>query len=552
LVGSAIKEKKHKNMNEFDLAELINTPKPGDYPYTLFLGAGASCSSGIPTARGMVREWQESIYKSTNKDKYDPNDFDNWVKNKYPEWREKHIIYPGQSDYSLLFSYRYKQPQERQLYIEKKLEPNKPAFGYLYLSSLIEDKRFNRILTTNFDDLVNDALRKFYDIKPIVCAFDSAISGIRVASQKPKIVKLHGDFLYNDIRSIGNKNNYSFRSLQENMEEKIEEMCKGYGLIVVGYGGNDDSIMSALKNILKSPEYLTYGLHWCLLSSESEPPPRLQELKSSHPDTIHFYYISSFDRLMEEMHIACNTKMPKVLTDPHKYNLTQEFYDSVKGGSSSKLSDNMTKHLSIFLKSMNKDERDTENYVVMEAELDWERGANVRKKNHQEAMEYFMDGYEKLSKLKKIERDPKLLINALRRKSGLCIAIAKLNKAGIEIPKSKEGRNILIGNWQEALNNAVEAVNQGITQYQQDEVQWLHQRSLIRTFPYNGCCAYSLLCEWNDYFNSLESLTSIEEEIKEKVYSFVQEIKRLDLDGDHYKKLTRDSDFHYLREKLQF
>lgn len=534
-------------MNELDLAELIKTPTPGDYPYTLFLGAGASFSSGIPTARGMVNDWQRSIYKSITKDEYDQNDFDNWVKNKYPEWREKYTSYPGQSDYSLLFSYRYKQPQERQLYIEQKLEGQKPAFGYLYLSSLIEDKRFNRIITTNFDDLVNDALRKFYDIKPMVCAFDSAISGIRVASQKPKIVKLHGDFLYNDIRSIGNKIHYSFRSLQENMEEKIEEMCKGYGLIVVGYGGNDDSIMSALKNILKSPEYLTYGLHWCLLSSESETPHKLQELKSSHPDTIHFYHISSFDRLMEEMHIACNTKMPKVLIHPSKYNLTKEFYDSVKEGSSLKLSPIMTRHLNIFIRSMN--EIKTEDYSIIEAELNWEQGANVREKNPEKAMEYFVDGYEKLSNLKKIEREPELLIKALRRKAGLCIGIAKLNKAGIEIPKSKEGRNILIGNWQEALKNAVEAVNQGITQYRQDEVQSL-QLTLIRTFPYNGCCAYSLLCEWNDYFNSSESLASIEEEIKEKVFYFLQEIKRMDSDGYHYKKLIQDSDFHYLLKKL--
>lgn len=536
-------------MNEFDLAELINTPKPGDCPYTLFLGAGASVSSGIPSAKAMVRHWQKSIYKSITKGDSDENDFDNWLNTDYSLWREEKAFYPGQTDYSLLFSYRYKQPQERQLYIEKLLEGQKPAFGYLYLSSLIESKYFNRILTTNFDDLLNDSLRRFYDIKPMVCAFDSAISGIRIASQKPKIVKLHGDFLYNDIRSISNKIHYSFRSLQENMEEKIEEMCKGYGLIVVGYSGNDQSVMSAFNNILKSPEYLTYGLHWCLHSSKI--PPKLQELKNSYPDTIHFYQISSFDKLMEEMHIACNTEMPKVLTEPHKYSLTKEFYESVKGGSSLTLTSTMRYYLNDFVnRAVNK--IDTDDYLVMQAELNWELGANYRsQKNFSQAMKYFIEGYELLSKIvgkATLSNSIEISIKALRRQSGLCIGIAKLNKMGIEISKSKKGEKLL-ADWAEALTIALQAVKQGMILSRTIEAQTI-PLPLRRTFPYNGCCAYSLLSQWKEYFVSLDSRSPEEDEVEESVITFVQEIKNMDLEGSHYKKLIQDTDFKYLLTKL--
>ena len=527
-------------MNEIDLAELINTPKPGDCPYTLFLGAGASVSSGIPSAKAMVRNWQRSIYKSITKGESDENDFIRWLQHEYDKWREDQLLYPGQTDYSLLFSYRYKQPQERQLYIEKILEMKKPSFGYLYLGSLVFGKYFNRIITTNFDDLLNDTLRKFYDIKPMVCAFDSAISGIRIASQKPKIVKLHGDFLYSDIRSISRKVNYSFRSLQENMEEKIEEMCKGYGLIVVGYHGNDQSIMSALNNILKSPEYLTYGLHWCLTSDSI--PPKLQELKNSYPDTIHFYCIESFDRLMEQIHLACRTEMPKVLTEPHKYSLTKEFYESVKGGSSAKLTSSMKTYLDIFIRrAVNK--IDTDDYLIMQAELNWELGAEKRSNNNpEEAMNQFFIGYSTLLKItpNSVENS----IKVLRRKSGLCIGIAKLNKAGIVIPQWNDSK-ISLDNWEQALKLALEFVNEGIRLSRTLEAQSI-PLPLRRTFPYNGCCAYSLLSEWNQYFTEINSMTETENLVQEEVIAFIDNIKNLDLENTHLQKLSKDPDFQYL------
>ncbi|WP_159783536.1 SIR2 family protein [Sodalinema gerasimenkoae] len=529
-------------MNEIDLAELINTPKPGDCPYTLFLGAGASVSSGIPSANAMVRNWQRSIYQSITKGESDENDFGRWLEHEYDQWKEAHLLYPGQTDYSLLFSYRYKQPQERQLYIEKLLEMKKPSFGYLYLGSLVAGKYFNRVITTNFDDLLNDTLRKFYDIKPMVCAFDSAISGIRIASQKPKIVKLHGDFLYSDIRSISRKVNYSFRSLQENMEEKIEEMCKGYGLIVVGYNGNDQSIMSALNNILKSPEYLTYGLHWCLTSNSI--PYKLQELKNSYPDTIHFYYIESFDQLMEKIHLACRTDMPKVLTEPHKYSLTKEFYESVRGGSSAKLTSSMKYYLDVFIRrAVNK--INTDDYLIMQAELNWELGAEKRSNNKpEEAMDQFFTGYCTLLKItaNSVENS----IKVLRRKSGLCIGIAKLNKAGIAIPQSQENQeNILLEDWESALKLSLEFVDEGIRISQTIEAQTV-PLPLRRTFPYNGCCAYSLLSEWSQYFTDINSITETENLIQEKVIDFIENIKSLDLEKTHLQKLSRDSDFQYL------
>ena len=41
-------------LNEIALAEKVVRPKSGDCPYTLFLGAGASVSSGIPSVNRII------------------------------------------------------------------------------------------------------------------------------------------------------------------------------------------------------------------------------------------------------------------------------------------------------------------------------------------------------------------------------------------------------------------------------------------------------------------------------------------------------------------
>jgi NAD-dependent SIR2 family protein deacetylase len=299
--------------NEITLAEKVANPLSNDCPYTLFLGAGASVSSGIPSAKMMIRDWQGLLYKEQrNLNRIIDEDFQEWLKHEYPEWRKKKGSQYAESDYSLLFSHFYQQPKERQLYIERELEGKKPAFGYLHLAGLIAANRFNRILTSNFDDLLHDALMKYYDIKPIVCAFDSVVSKIRINSQRPKIIKLHGDFLFDNIRTM----RHELKGLDTNMEGKMYEMCKDAGLIVVGYSGSDEAVMAPIRDMIRKPDYLNMGVHWCIHKPKggddegSELPPKLQDIKYNYEDRVNIYYIESFDRLVKEMFIACNCELP--------------------------------------------------------------------------------------------------------------------------------------------------------------------------------------------------------------------------------------------------
>jgi NAD-dependent SIR2 family protein deacetylase len=512
-------------LNEVALAQKVATPKPGDCPYTIFLGAGASVTAAIPSAQGMVREWQKLLYRSIvgSGRKGADADFDKWVASEYSEWKNQHSKDNPQSDYSFLFGRFYQQPKERQLYLEQLMEGKKPTFGYLYLAGLIAQGRFSRIVTTNFDDLLNDALVKYYGMKPIVCAFDSAVAGIRVASLRPKIIKLHGDFLYDNIRNM----KHELKSLDSNMEEKLYELCKDCGLIVVGYSGGDESVMAPLRDMLRKAEYLNMGLHWCIYRQKDgtvQLPPKLADLKNYHGDRVHIYVIDGFDRLMEEMFIECGSHLPKSLTDPHRNSLPKEFYESVRSGTSQELTSSMRAHLNLIVEKA-RQKIDRSEYEVIQADLKWELGAEARKQeNLVKAKLLFREGYDLINGCLAVDTLPiELLLKTLRRKSGLCLALAKLSK--------QEGTN----DWLCLLAEALEVVDRGITLYKTQAALGVPE-PIKRTFPYNGCCAYSLTGEWK----------SVGKKEKMKVLQLLREIKLMDAEGEHISKLLGDTDFQYL------
>lgn len=132
--------------------------------------------------------------------------------------------------------------------------------GYAYLTKLVGNEYFNTLFTTNFDDLINEAFYQYSNKRPIVCAHDSSISSITVTSKRPKIIKLHGDYLFDDIKSTLRET----ESLEDNMKNKFIEFSKDFGLIVVGYGGEDRSIMDVLSYLLKHEDYYKNGIYWCI------------------------------------------------------------------------------------------------------------------------------------------------------------------------------------------------------------------------------------------------------------------------------------------------
>lgn len=207
--------------------------------------------------------------------------------------------YDPAKEYSSLFEKRYDLQRQRRMFVEAEVGGKTPSIGYAYLTALVSQNYFNTIFTTNFDDLLNEAFYIYSNQRPIVCAHDSSIHSITVTSKRPKIIKLHGDYLFDDLKSTLRET----ESLEQNMRAKFTEFSKEYGLIVVGYSGGDRSIMDTISTLLKNDMFLKGGIYWCIRKG-SEVPDELRKL--IWKDRVYFVEIEGFDEIFAEIYSSLN------------------------------------------------------------------------------------------------------------------------------------------------------------------------------------------------------------------------------------------------------
>lgn len=224
----------------------------------------------------------------------DPEKQKDYLKRTQTDW------YDPSKEYSSLFERKYDLQRQRRIFVEKEVSNATPSLGYAYLTSLVNQTYFNTIFTTNFDDLINEAFYFYSDQRPIVCAHDSSIDSITVTSKRPKVIKLHGDYLFDDIKATTRET----ESLEHNMKLKFIEFAKDYGLVVIGYSGCDRSIMDILTALLKNETYFKHGIYWCL-RKDSEIPEELKKLLWK--DKVFFVEIDGFDELFAEIYSYNNS-----------------------------------------------------------------------------------------------------------------------------------------------------------------------------------------------------------------------------------------------------
>ena len=177
------------------------------------------------------------------------------------------------------------------------------------MANLIQRGFFNTILTTNFDDLVNEACL-FYtpSLKPLVCSHHSAINQFRWNTTRPKVIKLHGDFLFESIRNTERE----ISNFDKNTEDKLAWLAEDTGLMVVGYAGNDDSVMSCIHTHLRNGKY-PHGVYWCTRDI-GRLSNRVQQLTGNE----RFYLVKcdGFDGLMAQAHESLIGVSPPIIGEP--------------------------------------------------------------------------------------------------------------------------------------------------------------------------------------------------------------------------------------------
>ncbi len=223
-----------------------------DRKMVFFLGSGCSVSSGIGDAATLVKRWLPRYKKIITGDE---KNYIEWAKEKFPGFNGENLSFIYKDVMEKLFH----SLEERQAETEDICRNKAPGFGYAVLAQLLSHSKYgkhcNIILTTNFDDIMADALYLFTNDKPLVIVHESLISYVKINYTRPLIVKLHGDARIYPKHTEGETTDF-----EKNVKESVKKLLVESGLIFIGYGGNDSSVYNIINSL--PPGAPPTGIYW--------------------------------------------------------------------------------------------------------------------------------------------------------------------------------------------------------------------------------------------------------------------------------------------------
>ncbi len=239
-----------------------------DIDHVVLLGAGASWSSGVPTARECMWQWKLELYQSNSQGQTVGLDLSSAVvRQEIQDWIDQQGGYPpadSDEEYSFYAEKAFLNNDGRRKYFEDLTDGAAPAIGYKILSLLAEQGTLRMILTTNFDGLAVQAMID-NGLRPREIAIETAPFIHKPMRRKEVFhVALHGDYKYEKLKNTGSELDNQI----EDFRVALRIHLYNKHLIVMGYSGRDKSLMSALEDAYINEPKGGGILFWCAYSDD--------------------------------------------------------------------------------------------------------------------------------------------------------------------------------------------------------------------------------------------------------------------------------------------
>lgn len=230
--------------------------------YCFILGAGASVSSGILSGYALAMKWLSEIKEAVPPGEDYTSEIERRIgllANGKDYERFKDELYSPElryslSDYNAVCDLRFlgdKNAENRDLFTI--MDGKLPFVGYYALANILTRTSSNLVITTNFDELVEIAIRDFTGKEPFPIILESMASyATETVTGRPKILKIH-----RDIKVGGYNREEETTIFHKEWQLPLEAIFAEYTPIVIGYAGTDNSLMSFLRN------HRTNGMYWC-------------------------------------------------------------------------------------------------------------------------------------------------------------------------------------------------------------------------------------------------------------------------------------------------
>lgn len=218
--------------------------------YAFLLGSGISREAGIHTGNEIFWDTIRIIYRDKEGKEADDKSLQEW-------FEASEFANHG---YSEILQDLFPTIGERQQFLSKYFEGKEPRQSHRYIAEMVEKGLVKVILTTNFDRLIEQALDEREIPYCVIASGKDVNNATPLEHSRCWIVKLHGDYRQQNIKNTPEE----LAKLDSAMEKKFREIVDRYGLVVTGYSGSDEGIMSVLRK-----RFPRYTLYWLTQSGEA-------------------------------------------------------------------------------------------------------------------------------------------------------------------------------------------------------------------------------------------------------------------------------------------
>lgn len=222
--------------------------------FALLLGSGLSRAADIPTGWEITLDLVRRV--ATAQGVKEQADWTRWYRDATGQ----------EPNYSALLEELAISPDERRSILHSYIEPNDeereqgkkiPTAAHRAIATLVRAGYIRVIITTNFDRLIENALRE-QGVEPTIVSAEDALNGAEpLTHSQCYLLKLHGD--YKDARILNTDSELS--EYPESYNRLLDRILDEHGLIVCGWSGEWDH---ALRATLKRAPNRRYQVYWTL------------------------------------------------------------------------------------------------------------------------------------------------------------------------------------------------------------------------------------------------------------------------------------------------
>jgi SIR2-like domain len=220
--------------------------------FAVLLGSGLSRAAEIPTGWEITLDLIRRVALAQGIE-------------EQPDWAAWYRERTGQEpDYSALLEELASSPEERRSILHNYIEPTEedqeegrkiPTAAHHAIADLVRGGYIRVIITTNFDRLMENALRE-HSVEPTIVASVDALAGAEPMTHSAcYLLKLHGD--YKDARILNTEAELGGYPAQ--YDSLLDRILYEHGLIVCGWSGEWDHALRAA--FLRAPNR-RYSVYW--------------------------------------------------------------------------------------------------------------------------------------------------------------------------------------------------------------------------------------------------------------------------------------------------